>query len=104
METFRKMVQSQFVDLLRHSGVKVVIKSGNGEHGWRRERVGAGTGAVLESGTGAVLESSVAFEELVQTLRRLLIETPSTESEVWSRPKPQTEVLEDVFCNPLPDR
>jgi DNA-binding NarL/FixJ family response regulator len=71
------------VDLLHHSGVKVVIKSGNGEHGWLRERVGAGTGVVLESG--------VAFEELVQTLRRLLIETPSTESEVWSRPKPETE-------------
>ena len=31
------------------------------------------------------------FEALVQTLRRLLIETPSTESEVCSRPKPETE-------------
>jgi DNA-binding CsgD family transcriptional regulator len=89
--------------------VKAVIKRGNGEHGWLRERVGAGTGAVLESDTGAVLESdtgavlesSVAFEELVQTLSRLLIETPSTESEVWSRPKPETEGRSTTRLSPF---
>jgi DNA-binding NarL/FixJ family response regulator len=60
-----------FVELLRQSGIKIVVKGGNREHDQLLEYVRASSGVVLDS--------CVALDELVQMLRGLLLETPPPE-------------------------
>jgi len=72
-----------FVELLRQSGIKIVVKGGNREHDQLLEYVRASSGVVLDS--------CVALDELVQMLRGLLLETPPPEIDSWSQSKPDVE-------------
>lgn len=71
------------VEILRRSGIKVVVQGGKGEPAGLRECV--------QASIGVVLKSSVGFDELVQTLQRLLLDSPSSESDSWSQRKPDIE-------------